>query len=206
MIVYYLASGMLFGFAAGISPGPLLALVVSETLSHGRKEGFLVSIAPIISDGPIIIAVLALLSQIAGSTVMIGIISLSGGFFLAYLSIHYLTARAGNVGVLREKPQSLRNAILTNVMNPHPYLFWMTIGMPMVHEASQFGIVSCAAFFAGFYLLLVGSKLLIAELVHRSRNFLKSWQYRFLMKITGLLLFFFSFLFVKNGLRMVGLF
>lgn len=206
MIVYYLASGMFFGFAAGISPGPLLALVISETLSHGRRAGFLVSLAPIITDGPIIIVVFALLSRIAGSTVMLGIISLCGGFFLAYLSIHYLAARAGNSNVLREKPRSLRNAILTNVMNPHPYLFWMTIGVPMVHHALRFGIVSCAAFFVGFYLLLVGSKLLIAELVHRSKHFLKSWQYRFLIKITGLLLFLFSILFLKNGLHMVGLF
>jgi len=33
----YLVSGMLLGLAAGLAPGPLLALVFSETFKHGKK-------------------------------------------------------------------------------------------------------------------------------------------------------------------------
>lgn len=206
MIAYYLASGMFLGFAAGISPGPLLALVISETLSHGRKEGFLVSVAPIISDAPIILATFLLLPNVTGSSLALGIISLAGACFLAYLSFQYLTARSSNVEVRQKKPRALRTAIFTNMMNPHPYLFWMTIGIPMVDRALRFGILSCAAFVVGFYLLLIGSKLVIAELTHRSKHFLESRQYRLLMKMTGLFLLVFSVLYLKNGLRMVGLF
>jgi len=34
----FLISGMIFGLAAGTSPGPLLALVFSETLKYGKEE------------------------------------------------------------------------------------------------------------------------------------------------------------------------
>jgi threonine/homoserine/homoserine lactone efflux protein len=34
----FLVSGILFGLATGTSPGPLLALVFSETLKYGKKK------------------------------------------------------------------------------------------------------------------------------------------------------------------------
>lgn len=52
-IFTFLISGIIFGLSAGISPGPLLALVISETLKFGRKEGIKVAIAPLITDIPI---------------------------------------------------------------------------------------------------------------------------------------------------------
>ena len=36
--------GIVFGLAAGLSPGPLITLVVSETLKNGKKEGIKVAI------------------------------------------------------------------------------------------------------------------------------------------------------------------
>jgi len=34
----FLISGVVFGLAAGIAPGPLLALAFSETLKYGKKR------------------------------------------------------------------------------------------------------------------------------------------------------------------------
>jgi len=41
--------------SAGFAPGPLLTLVISETLQHDIKSGVKVALAPIITDLPIII-------------------------------------------------------------------------------------------------------------------------------------------------------
>lgn len=49
----FLISGIVFGLAAGVAPGPLLALVFSETLKYGKKEGVTVAISPLITDLPI---------------------------------------------------------------------------------------------------------------------------------------------------------
>jgi len=43
------------GVSAGFAPGPLLTLVISETLQHDIKSGVKVALAPIITDLPIII-------------------------------------------------------------------------------------------------------------------------------------------------------
>ncbi len=58
-----LFSGVVFGLSGGLSPGPLLTLVVSETLKHGIKEGVKVSIAPLITDPPIVIAAIFIVSR-----------------------------------------------------------------------------------------------------------------------------------------------
>lgn len=35
----YLVSGIVFGLSSGLAPGPLLTLVLTETLRHGKKGG-----------------------------------------------------------------------------------------------------------------------------------------------------------------------
>ncbi|MCX9013779.1 MAG: hypothetical protein OIN89_03135 [Candidatus Methanoperedens sp.] len=49
----FLVSGMIFGLTSGISPGPLLTLVISETLKNGSSGGMKVAVAPLITDIPI---------------------------------------------------------------------------------------------------------------------------------------------------------
>ena len=51
----YLSAGTLLGLASGFAPGPLLVLVVAETLRHDVRAGIKVAIAPLITDVPIIV-------------------------------------------------------------------------------------------------------------------------------------------------------
>lgn len=64
-MIEFLSTGTLLGLAAGFSPGPLLVLVISETLRHSVKEGVKVSIAPIITDTPILLVALFVLTQLS---------------------------------------------------------------------------------------------------------------------------------------------
>jgi hypothetical protein len=51
-MIEYLTKGRLLGLASEFAAGPLLVLVVSETLRHSIKEGIKVSMAPLITDVP----------------------------------------------------------------------------------------------------------------------------------------------------------
>jgi len=204
--IHYLVSGILFGFAAGISPGPLLALVVTETLMHSRREGILVSIAPAVTDIPIIAATVYILSRLSSCDFILGIISLSGAVFIGHLAYESIMINRIELNIQKGKPQSLRKGLITNFLSPHPYLFWMTIGAPTVLKAYQVNTTSAVSFVAGFYVLLVGSKVLIALLVDRSKTFLKSRTYIYIIRATGVILLCFAVLFLKDGLRMLRLF
>ena len=63
-VVAFLVSGVVFGASAGLSPGPLLTLVIRETLRHGTKEGLKVAAAPLLTDAPIIALSLLVLARL----------------------------------------------------------------------------------------------------------------------------------------------
>jgi threonine/homoserine/homoserine lactone efflux protein len=57
------ASGVLLGLSAGLSPGPMLALVLAQTLRRGPREGCKIALTPLVTDPPIILVTLALASN-----------------------------------------------------------------------------------------------------------------------------------------------
>ncbi len=81
----FLASGIVFGLSGGLLPGPLLTLVLAETLRHGIREGVKVSFAPLVSDVPIVCATIVVISRLSDVKPFMGAISLLGGVFLLYL-------------------------------------------------------------------------------------------------------------------------
>ena len=86
-----------------------------------------------------------------------------------------------------------------NFFSPHPYLFWLSVGSPIMLKAAGFSLASAVAFVASFYLMLVGSKLLLAVLTGRSRAFLSGRAYLWTMKFLGILLVFFSLYLFREG-------
>jgi len=54
-MISFFMTGTLLGLSAGIAPGPLLTLVISETLQKDIKAGIRVALAPMFTDVPIIV-------------------------------------------------------------------------------------------------------------------------------------------------------
>lgn len=80
-MISFLVIGTILGLSAGFAPGPLLALVISETLHHNIRSGVKVALSPIVTDLPIILASLLIFAKLADFNTALGIISLGGGFF-----------------------------------------------------------------------------------------------------------------------------
>jgi threonine/homoserine/homoserine lactone efflux protein len=197
----FLLSGLMLGLTAGISPGPLLALVISETLRHNKAGGIRVALAPLFTDLPIIGISLFIISKISNQNLLLGIISFSGAAFLSYLSYDCLSAKEMDFSKEGEKPGSLFRGIVANTLSPHPYLFWITVGAPITLMAYKTGLAASIQFLFAFYICLVGSKIIIALLVDKSRNIIQNKAYLRIMKVMGALLFFLALLFVKEGIE-----
>ena len=202
---YYLAVGALLGLSAGFAPGPLLALVISETLRHGVGSGVKVALAPVVTDLPIIVLTLLVLSKLSNYHGILGLVSIAGGFFI--LSMGYESLRTAGFDLqLRETgAKSLRKGVLTNVLSPHPYLFWISVGGPTMTKALDTGLLAPAAFIAGFYACLVGSKIALAVLVGKSRSFFKGRAYVWTMRLLGVALVALALLLFHDGLKLAGL-
>jgi threonine/homoserine/homoserine lactone efflux protein len=201
----FLSAGILLGLAAGFTPGPLLVLVISETLSHNIKAGIKVSIAPLITDVPIIVISLLVLNRLANFKVILGCISIFGGLFILYLGYESLKIKRVELNLASDSSNSFRKGVMTNALNPHPYIFYMTVGAPIIFKSINQNILSTVLFVGSFLLFLVGSKVVLAMIVERSRSFLQGSVYIWAMRILGILLLFFSVILFRDAVILLGL-
>jgi len=204
-MIHFLVMGSLLGFSAGIAPGPLLALVVSETLAHDVKSGIRVALAPLISDLPIVILTLFILSKLSEFHFVLGGISLVGGGVIFYMGVKGIRTSGVVLDMEDQAPRSLAKGVLVNFLSPHPYLFWISVGAPAMTRAMDVNTGAAICFVASFYLLLVGSKVGLALIVGRSKFFLKGRVYVATMKCLGGVLCGLALLLFREGLFLLGL-
>jgi threonine/homoserine/homoserine lactone efflux protein len=202
----FLITGTLLGLSAGFAPGPLLALVVSETLQHDIRAGMKVALAPIITDLPIVIFSLFILVNLTQFHNILGIISLSGACFIFYLGIRNLRIKDVHISTETIPQKSLQKGILANFLSPHPYLFWLTVGGPTTMKAMDLNPLAAAGFILSFYVLLVGSKIFLAIITGRTRTFLQGKAYITIMRLLGLILISLSAFLLHDGLRLLQIF
>jgi threonine/homoserine/homoserine lactone efflux protein len=198
------STGIVLGLSAGLSPGPLMTLVVAEALRRGIPAGIRIAMAPLITDAPIIVLCLTLLATLAQAMVFIGGVALLGGFFIAWMGIDHLTFKGTTETVAAPPAPSLRKGIVANFLNPHPYLFWMTVGGPLIIKTHTMGRPTTALFLFFFYGCLVGAKILVAAVVGRYRSALTSPVYVWTIRTLGVLLLVFAVLFIQEGLSRLG--
>lgn len=195
-----MASGCLLGLSAGAAPGPLLTLVITETLTSGPRAGIRVALAPLLSDPPIILICVLLLAELSRFTSVLSAISLVGGLVVLRLALDTWRAEPPHPGSAPVRSFSLRKGVVTNLLNPHPYLFWIGVGAPLlVRGWQQNGPSDPAIFLACFYICLVGAKVIIALLTARSRSFLRGRAYAALLKILSLALGIFGLLLLRDA-------
>ncbi len=151
--------GLSLGLAAGLSPGPLLFLVLREATRKGPRAGVLAALAPLFTDAPVVAAAWLLSGRLAPE--LLRAIGALGGFWLLFSGVRGLFTPPREPKA--PDAQSLKAGVLANLANPHMYLFWFGVGMPLLARLGGGAVL----FFLGFYLTLVGSKIALALLAGR---------------------------------------
>jgi threonine/homoserine/homoserine lactone efflux protein len=161
----YLILGMAYAFAAAVQPGPLQTYLISQTLSHGWRRTLPAAFSPLISDGPVIVLVLLVLSRVP--VWLVQGLRLAGGVFVLYLAWGAVKAWRGyDAQQMAPAPSSLLRAALVNVLNPNPYISWSLVLGPLLlkgwREAPANGVALLAAFYGTMVLSLAGTIVLFA--------------------------------------------
>lgn len=196
----FLITGILFGLSAGLSPGPMLTLVISESMKKGTRAGVTIASAPLLTDLPIIAATQLILIELSQINVVLGVISIGGSLLLAWYAWESFFMKDDPEMSTGGSRTSLKKGVLTNFTNPNPYLFWMTIGGPVLLSSYQSGYENTALFLLGMYVFLIGSKASLAVITSKSRGFLNSRLYHGVLKALGLVLAGFSVHFFLKGI------
>ncbi|RME59473.1 MAG: LysE family translocator [Caldilineae bacterium] len=198
---FLLGAGL--GLGAGLSPGPLLTLVITTTLERGLRAGLQVALAPLLTDAPIIFVTVLFLRALPDG--FLAGVSLLGGVFVCFLGWRALRdAAQTELFSGTGSPPGVRDlwrGALVNALSPHPWLFWLGVGGPLLVQAGAVSIWEGMGFLGGFYGLLVGSKVLVAGGVASGRRRLSGvWQRR-LMAGGGILLILLGLGLILEGIR-----
>ena len=198
-------TGLLLGAPSGLAPGPMLLLIISETLRHGKRAGVKVACIPLITDAPIVLASGLLFTQITNMNTLLGGISIIGSIFLLNLGIKSLLAANSEFLDYTPRPLLLREIMIANLTNPNPYLFWFTVGAPIMVRSFQHNLGKGLSFLVSFYLGMVGIKLILAIATGESRDFLQGFLYRSTMQLLSVMLICFAIYLMLDGIASLRL-
>lgn len=156
-MIHYLIFGITYAFAAGVQPGPLQTYLISQTIKKGWRSTLPAAFAPIISDLPIILFVLLLLSSVPANFIVV--LRIVGGLFLFYLGYKAFKSwkefNPKEVLKMDSGKQTLLSAAFVNILNPNPYLGWSLIMGPMFLQGWRIAPVNGIALIIGFYLTII---------------------------------------------------
>lgn len=159
----YLVQGIGYGLAAASQPGPFQTYLISQTLTRGWKRTLPAALAPLVSDGPIILICVLVLNQVPDWLQQV--LYIAGGSFILYLSYGSFMAWK-NFQTDMEAPasietQSVLKAALMNALSPGPYIFWTLVTGPILLRGWCELPLNGIGFLLGFYLTLVTSLVVI---------------------------------------------
>lgn len=195
--------GLSLGLGAGLAPGPLLALVIRTALQDGAAAGVRVAFSPLVTDVPIIVVAVLLAASLPEE--VLGVLGIAGGAFVVWLGVEALrdepAPAEAAAGAAAPQRDVMRGA-LTNALSPHPWVFWLTVGAPILAQGTA---ADAALFLFAFYLLLIGAKVVLALGVGAGRERLMQGRgYLVLLRASAVLLLVTGVLLAYEGVRTLG--
>ena len=189
-MLLYLIQGIGYGFAAASQPGPFQAFLVSQSLTRGWKRALPGALAPLVSDGPIILLCVLVLSQLPDWLQQV--MYILGGLFVLYLAYGaFKSWRDYDETIAHPElsgQQTILKAALTNAISPGAYLFWMFITGPLLVQGWRETPVHGLALLVGFYATLI-SGLAVIIVIFGSAARLGPKLNRALLGISSIVLF-----------------
>jgi len=150
----YILQGITYGFAAAVQPGPLQTYIILQALKNGWRRSMVYALVPLLSDLPIIALVVTILALLPAGWVIV--LRVAGGAFLIYLAIGALRTALQppkEAAPADGSPRrGLLQAVLINLLNPNPYLFWSLVTGPILltgwKESPWYAIAMLAVFYS----------------------------------------------------------
>ena len=171
-MLIYLLQGMTFGFAAAVQPGPLQTYMISRALDDGWRRALPISFTPLISDGPIIMLVLIVLSQVP--VWFVHLLQTVGGLFLLYLAFSTLKSwrdhKTKEPAEVHSGRISILKAATVNLLNPNVYLGWSLVMGPLLMRGWRESPIDGIVVVLGFYCTMVIGGMGIVALFSGARG------------------------------------
>jgi threonine/homoserine/homoserine lactone efflux protein len=162
-MINYIIQGMVYGFAAAAQPGPFQTYLISQALARGWRRTLPMSAAPLLSDGPILVLVLLVLSQVPAWLVLL--LEIAGGVLVVCLGagawLSWWRRDPVENQAMAGSGRNVFHATAVNLLNPAPYLFWSLVTGPILLTAWRDTPAKGIGMLVAFYSTMVGACVVI---------------------------------------------
>lgn len=161
-LLWIASSSFLAALSGAIVPGPVFALVLSESLKNGKIAGPLIILGHFLTEGAIILMVFMGLQQVLGFEEVRIVISYIGGTILILMGLKLIfdafrmkiedVSGINNITAYKRTPlhKLVFLGLLTSCSNPYFFLWWLATGLPIViNSISMAGALGFIFFIVG---------------------------------------------------------
>ena len=193
LVLSLAAAGLALGIVEGVKPGPLLTMVIRETLSGGLRAGIWTAAAPIFTDGPLVFFLMIGGSWISTQPTILIAISILGAGYLLKMGLECFTIEPPSPDLAEiDVSDSFKRGVLTNLLNPNVYIFWFLIGGPLMASVADEEPLAPVAYALTFLVSIIMVKSLIALAFDRTRGNLSHSTYKAVLSLCGLAMIVFA--------------
>jgi len=158
--------GITYAFACVVQPGPFQAFLFSQSVTNGWRKTIPLVFAPLLSDVPVIILVLLVLTYVPPEVLQI--LQIVGGVFLLYLAFNAYNAWRRFAPISKE--ESAPQFTFFKV-NPNPYIAWSLVMGPLLIKGWNENPVNGIVLLTGFYGSMIIYSIAMIGIFAAARNF-----------------------------------
>lgn len=208
--LFILFLSFMAALSGAVVPGPVFVVTLSESLRRGRLAGPLIVLGHLTLEGLIIIAILFGLDTILGSRQAQVTIGYLGGVMLILMGSYLVkTARSFKIDFeMRPEARFVSHSLivagfLSSGSNPQFFLWWLTIGMPIIqYSLAVAGAVGFIAFFLGHAAADLGWFGFVGYSANKGKSFLNETIVRLIIFGSAIFLIIFGISYIYFAYRL----
>ncbi len=201
------------GLSGAVSPGPLLAFNIRETMQRGFLAGPYVVTGHAILELVVVVALALGLTQLLDSDPAVAAIGILGGLFLVWMGLGMLrNPGQGAPNLAGHNPsvtsQGIRKPIIGGVLvslsNPYWAIWWITVGAALMTKSLELGLLGISAFYVGHILSDFSWYCLVSAALVSGRRLITERLYRGVMLGCGVFLAAMGGYFIVTGVTVLS--
>ena len=201
-------SAFAIGFSGAMIPGPMLAVVLSESL-NGRFWGSMgIVLGHVLLEAALVLALALGAGGVLKRPGVAAVVGVVGGGLLSYMGVSVVltvlqtpAAMAADAAAVSVPAGPVFAGVLVSASNPAWIMWWGAVGVGYVALALQRGSAGLSAFYVGHTLSDWVWYGIVAGLVLSGRRILQGTPYLWLIGACGVLLTGFGLYFILLGVR-----
>ncbi len=198
----------LVSIGAVVSPGPVMAAIVSESPRQGWRVGPLVALGHSFLELIVVILLGMGLMMGLASPLARRIIAIAGGILLLFIGMSYLLAVVRGKMRLPQGQSSSNERTLssmfllgigTTVSNPFWYTWWVTVAAGYLAQARELSLLAVGVFYLGHISADFAWDTALSVTTSAGSRFLTDQRYQTLIILTGLFMVYLGIVFLRSA-------